>query len=86
MKLALSKAALKGLSKMPPKARTSMMEKLETVAASPFASHPFDVKALTGVKDMYRIRQGDWRAVYELVRIDDIMMVVIVDIRGEVYK
>ncbi|MBP7339716.1 type II toxin-antitoxin system RelE/ParE family toxin [Niveispirillum sp.] len=86
MKLALSKAALKGLSKMPPKARSSMMEKLETVAASPFVSHPFDVKALTGVKDMYRIRQGDWRAVYELVRIDDIMMVVIVDVRGEVYK
>lgn len=86
MKLALSKAALKGLAKMPPKARASMMAKLETVAASPFASHPFDVKALTGLQNTYRIRQGDWRAVYELVRVDDTMMVIIIDIRGEVYK
>ncbi|SNS24839.1 MULTISPECIES: type II toxin-antitoxin system RelE/ParE family toxin [unclassified Azospirillum] len=86
MKLALSKAALKGLSKMPPKARATMMTKLETVAASPFANHPFDVKALTGVPDTYRIRQGDWRAVYALVRVEDTMMVIIIDIRGEVYK
>ncbi len=86
MNLELSKAALKGLSKMPPKARTGMMAKLETVAASPFANHPFDVKPLSGLKDTYRIRQGDWRAVYELVRIDDILLVIIVDIRGEVYK
>lgn len=86
MKLALSKAALKGLSKMPPKARAALMAKLEAVAAAPFASHPFDIKPLTGLQDTYRIRQGDWRAVYALVRIEDTMMVIIVDIRGEVYK
>lgn len=63
-----------------------MMAKLETVAASPFANHPFGIKALTGVEDTYRVRQGDWRAVYELVRVDDTMMVIIIDIRGEVYK
>jgi mRNA-degrading endonuclease RelE of RelBE toxin-antitoxin system len=50
------------------------------------SSHPFDGKPLTGLNGTYRIRQGDWRAVYELVRIDDTLLVIIIDVRGEVYK
>lgn len=86
MKLELSKAALRGLSRMPPKARAALMDKLKAVAAAPFSRHAFDVKAMRGVKDTFRIRQGDWRAVYEVVRIDDKLLVIIVDVRGEVYE
>ncbi len=86
MKLVIEKAAQKGLDKMPPKARTALVAKLRAVAADPFASHPFDVKAMKGEQDTFRIRQGDWRAVYIVVRINDSVRVRIVEIRGEVYK
>lgn len=86
MKLVIEKAALKGMEKMPPTARKALLAKLRIVAAEPFAPHPFDVKAMKGEKDTFRIRQGDWRAVYVVVRIDDTMRVRIGEIRGEVYK
>lgn len=86
MKLELTKAAQKGLSKMPAKARGALVGKLSAVAASPFKMHPFDVKAMKGAPDTFRIRQGDWRAVYRVVRVEDTLMVLIIDVRGEVYE
>jgi mRNA interferase RelE/StbE len=86
MKLELTKPAQKGLSKIPPKARASLVGKLQTVAAASFAQHPFDVKAIKGAKDTFRLRQGDWRAIYRVVRIEDTLLVLIIDIRGEVYE
>lgn len=86
MKIELTKAAQKGLSKMPPKARSALVGKLSVVAANPFIKHSFDVKAMKGVQDTFRIRQGDWRAVYRVVRVEDTLIVLIIDVRGEVYE
>lgn len=86
MKLEFDKPALKGLRKMPAKDRTSLLAKLDTIAAGPFVKHPFDVKAMNGMKDVFRVRQGDWRAVYEVIRVGDTVLVLIIDIRGEVYE
>ncbi|MFV3078097.1 type II toxin-antitoxin system RelE family toxin [Niveispirillum fermenti] len=86
MKIVIAKPAQKGLNKMPATARAALVAKLTAIAAAPFASHPFDVKAMKGEKDMFRIRQGDWRAVYVVLRIEDTIHVRIIDIRGEVYK
>lgn len=86
MKLEFDKPALKGLRKMPAKARASMLGKLDAIAVDPFAKHPFDVKAMKGMKDVFRVRQGDWRAVYEVIRVGDTVLVLIIDVRGEVYE
>lgn len=71
---------------MPTKARAALVGKLQAVAAAPFARHAFDVKAMKGAQDMFRLRQGDWRAVYRLVRVEDTLLVLIIDVRGEVYE
>jgi mRNA interferase RelE/StbE len=86
MRIELTKPAQKGLSKMPAKARSSLVDKLSAVAGAPFAKHPFDVKAMKGMQDTFRIRQGDWRAVYRVIRVEDTLLVLIIDIRGEVYE
>ena len=86
MKIELSKAAQKGLSKMPTKARAALVSKLQAVAAAPFARHSFDVKAMKGAQDTFRLRQGDWRAVYRVIRVEDTLLVLIIDVRGEVYE
>jgi len=85
MRLVLEKAARKGLDRMAPKAAEAMLKRLEAIAANPFARHA-NVKALAGEKDAFRLRQGDWRAVYRIIRMQDEMRVVLVDVRGSVYR
>jgi mRNA-degrading endonuclease RelE of RelBE toxin-antitoxin system len=84
MELLLEKAARKGLARMPKKAATAMLNRLEAIAANPIARHA-NVKPLTGFKHTFRLRQGDWRAVYWLVFELGQMRVVMVDVRGSVY-
>jgi mRNA-degrading endonuclease RelE of RelBE toxin-antitoxin system len=85
MRLLLEKPARKGLARMTTKAADAMLTRLEYIAANPFARHQ-NVEALKGMKDTFRLRQGDWRAVYRLVREADEMRVVLVDVRGSVYR
>jgi mRNA-degrading endonuclease RelE of RelBE toxin-antitoxin system len=85
MKLILEKPARKGLDRMSSKAAVAMLQRLEAIALSPDAKHA-NVKALAGFHDAFRLRQGDWRAVYVLDWKSDEMRVVIVDVRGSVYR
>lgn len=85
MKLTVTKRAARGLDRMPAKAANAMMDRLERIAADPFAPHA-SVKPMQGWKDAFRLRQGDWRAVYRLNRAADEMTVVTVDVRGSVYR
>jgi mRNA-degrading endonuclease RelE of RelBE toxin-antitoxin system len=84
MRLLLEKAARKGLGRMPDKAE-AMLRRLEHFAANPFAIHS-NVEAMKGMKDAFRLQQGDWRAVYRIDRSADEMRVVLVDVRGSVYR
>jgi mRNA interferase RelE/StbE len=85
MKLILEKPARKGLDRMSSKAADAMLQRLEAIARSPDAKHA-NVKALAGFRDTFRLRQGGWRAVYILDRKLDEMRVVMVDVRGSVYR
>ncbi|MDO4892473.1 MAG: type II toxin-antitoxin system RelE/ParE family toxin [Eubacteriales bacterium] len=44
-----------------------------------------DVKALAGLKDVYRLRVGDYRVIYEIR--NDILLITVVNVgnRGQVY-
>lgn len=81
----LEKAARNGLARMPAKAADRMLDRLERIAIDPFAAHA-NVKPLSGMRDAFRLRQGDWRAVYRIERRDNEMRVVLVDVRGSVYR
>jgi mRNA interferase RelE/StbE len=85
MELVIEKAALKGLRKMPSKMAMALQARLEAIADAPFAHHA-NVKALVGEKDAFRLRQGDWRAVYRIVRERAQMRVVLVDVRVQIYR
>jgi len=85
MQLIIEKEAEKGLAKMSEKARVALLNRLKAIAANPRGRHA-NVKPLTGYRDMYRLRQGDWRAIYHVIWLHDQMRVVIVDVRGSVYR
>ena len=85
MQLLVEKAAIKALRRMPSKAAAAMMERLQAIAVAPFARHA-NVSVLKGDKDIFRLRQGDWRAVYRIIRERGQMVVVLIDVRGSVYR
>ena len=68
---------------MPPKQRVRMVERLEEIAVAPFAPQA-NVTKLVG-RPEYRLRVGDWRALYIVVVQDDLVTVTAVEIRGQVY-
>jgi mRNA-degrading endonuclease RelE of RelBE toxin-antitoxin system len=85
MDLLLEKRARRGLERMPRKAALVMLNRLANIAANP-RTHHANVKPLTGFKDTFRLRQGDWRAAYRLLHDANQMRVVVVDVRGNVYR
>jgi mRNA interferase RelE/StbE len=59
-------------------------EKLETIAADPYADHQ-NAKKLQG-REGYRLRVGDWRVVYQIQNEQLIIVVLKIASRGEIYK
>ncbi|MGC1587470.1 MAG: type II toxin-antitoxin system RelE/ParE family toxin [Rhodomicrobium sp.] len=65
MKLIFSPAAAKALTKLPAKEGSALLSKLKQIAADPTGQFLW-AKRLTG-RQGFRIRQGDWRAIYNLM-------------------
>lgn len=79
-----SKAARKALKSMPRNTARLVMEKIEALAADPFAPNN-NVRKLTNHPG-YRLRVGDWRVVYLLQEQSLLIAVVRIAPRGEVYQ
>ena len=85
MELLIEREAARRLRDLSPKARVSLLDRLESIAADPFARQP-NVKPLEGQRSVFRLRQGDWRAVYVVDRAANQVRVTRVAPRGEVYR
>ena len=84
MKLVFGPAAQKGLRRVPVKDAAALLAMLKEIAADPFGPHP-QAKKLTEHPG-FRVRQGEWRAVYRLDRQAGEMLVETVGHRSEVYR
>lgn len=78
-------SARKEFEKLPGKIRSRAIEALKLLAQNPY-SELLKIKKLKGPNDLYRIRLGDYRLVYEIR--DKRLVIVIVKIgnRRDVYK
>ena len=69
---------------MPRNTAKLIREKLEVIAADPYADHP-NAKKLQG-REGYRLRVGDRRVIY-MIQNEKLMIIVLkVASRGEAYK
>jgi mRNA interferase RelE/StbE len=82
--LLYSKEAAKSLQRMPRNTAKLIREKLEMIAADPYADHP-NAKKLQG-REGYRLGVGDWQVVYKIQSEKLVMIVLKVASRKEVYK
>jgi mRNA interferase RelE/StbE len=76
-------AAERSFLKLPPSVRIRLQPQIEGLAAEP---RPHGAKKLTGSRDRWRIRVGDYRVVYEIH--DDVLLVLVLAAghRSDVYR
>jgi mRNA interferase RelE/StbE len=78
----ITRSASKELERVPTKDRQRIVEKIRLLADTP---RPAGCEKLTG-EDKYRLRQRDYRILYEIVDDELIVTVVRIGNRREVYK
>lgn len=69
-------SAAREFRKLPPDVRRRLAPAIDALAAAP---RPPGVKKLAGASDLYRIRVGDYRVVYEVS--DAALLVLVVRVR-----
>lgn len=83
MAVVLTRAAIRGLRALPKREAKQIAARLEAIGAAPTARH-LGVMAMQGEPPgRFRVRQGDWRAVF-VIEGEDILVVAIGH-RREVY-
>ncbi|HUT53039.1 MAG TPA: type II toxin-antitoxin system RelE/ParE family toxin [bacterium] len=75
--------ALKSLAKVPEPDQTRVRHRIRLLAEEP---RPRGVEKIKGREDLYRIRAGDYRVLYEVE--DDVLFVLVVRVghRKDVYR
>jgi mRNA interferase RelE/StbE len=82
-RIELSRGAEKVLAALPGEARDRIASKIDALTENP---RPQGAKKLSGEDDLYRVRAGDYRVVYEIR--DRVLIVLVLNIghRREVYR
>ncbi len=67
-----------------PKEKNKFDKVFKDIAQENYKS--YDIKKMTGLEDMYRLRVGKYRALFSIV--NDKLLILVLDIgsRGEIYK
>ena len=81
-RLVIRRSAGKEIEALPPKDRRRVVTKIQGLATNP---RPVGCEKLSG-EAKYRLRQGDYRILYEIVDRDLIVTVVKVGNRRDVYR
>ena len=84
-KVEFVKSAQKEFERLDAKLQLKTAEALSLLAQNPF-SELLNVKRLKGADNLYRIRLGDYRIVYELRNEQLIVLVIKIGHRREVYR
>jgi mRNA-degrading endonuclease RelE of RelBE toxin-antitoxin system len=85
MRLVIAKRAAKDLQKIAEDIATDILKRMAAIAADPFAMHA-NVERLQGRKDSFRMRKGDFRALYVVERERDTVVLERVMNRSEAYR
>jgi mRNA interferase RelE/StbE len=86
MRLVIERAAMRRLGDLPEPARVALLRRLRLIAGDPFAKHA-NVERYKGAgPGRFRLRQGQWRVIYQIDRERQEMRVQLIDVRGSVYR
>lgn len=84
-KIEFSKKSLKAFLALPKLVQGHILKKIEILTDDPYASRN-DVKKLQGMEDCYRLRAGDYRVLYQILKAKIVIEVINIAHRKEAYK
>lgn len=82
-KITIRKTALKFIQKQERKNQGRLLKAINSLP------HSGDIKKMSGYSSLYRLRVGDFRVLFEMSRMSDIITLIDItdaDNRGQVYK
>ena len=79
----ISATAEKALKKIPKKDRTRIVKLIQTLAISPV---PQGARKLLREQNVYRVRQGNYRVIYELKNKKIIILILKIGHRKNIYR
>jgi mRNA interferase RelE/StbE len=82
-KILISLSAEKALKKLPKKDLPKVVNAIQALATNPF---PAMCRKLAGEDSVYRIRQGKYRIIYEIVKRQLIIQVLKIGHRKDIYR
>jgi mRNA interferase RelE/StbE len=82
-RVVIEPAAARALRRLPRDAQERLLARLEELAEEP---RPRGVRRLAGPEQLYRVRVGDYRIIYEIRDRDLLLLVVVLGHRREVYR
>jgi mRNA interferase RelE/StbE len=80
-----AKSARKEFDQLPARVQQRFEEALLLLSANPF-SELLRAKKIKGADDLYRVRSGEYRLVYEIRRGELVVIVIKIAHRSEVYR
>lgn len=84
-RIEFTKSAEKEFARLPARIRSKTTEALHLLSQNPY-SELLKIKKLKGAEDLFRIRLGDYRVVYEIRNDRLIVLVIKIGHRREVYR
>ena len=82
-KIEIIASAEKSLKKIPKKDILKIVEAIQILSITPF---PEGCRKLKGEEDVYRVRQGNYRIIYEVIEKKLIVLVLKIGHRKDIYK
>ncbi|MCH7731557.1 MAG: type II toxin-antitoxin system RelE/ParE family toxin [Candidatus Marinimicrobia bacterium] len=82
-KIQIKKSAQKSLLKIPRKTREILAEKIYRLGVD---EKGLDIVKINKEKNLYRLRHGDYRVIYEKLKKELIILVIRIKHRKEVYR
>lgn len=82
-KIIISPKARKSIDNLSKEIRIAIITKIEALISDPST---LDIKKLQGHKDLYRIRTGDYRIVFQASKNQRLIIVALVAHRKEIYN
>ena len=82
----LRKQPLKELEKMSGEDRERILKAITKLSQNPFDISRLDTKKLKGRAEKWRLRVGEYRIIYEILRTEILIDVIKIGARGDIYK
>lgn len=79
-----TKQAMKDLHRIPQNYATLIIKKIKQLSINPYDA-VLEIKKLKGIEEVYRLRVGDYRVIYELEDKKLLINIIKIQSRGNVY-